>query len=189
MKFIFQTCLFLFIAVPALAGDWQVDKKADNSVVFHSTTTLLDFEGVTDKIDGYIFWDGKDPFSGKNEVYFEVALASFETGIGKRDSDMREDVLNTNKFPVSSFKGEFVKVTKSKSQYNLTVAGELDLHGIKKKMEIHGIITIKNGVMHVKSNFSIFLKDFKIEAPSLAAFIKVAEEIKLSLDFYLVEDK
>ena len=39
--------------------------------------------------------------------------------------------------------------------------------------------------MNVICNFSVFLKDHEIEAPSLLAFIKVAEEIKLHLNFEL----
>jgi hypothetical protein len=46
--------------------------------------------------------------------------------------------------------------------------------------------------MNVVCNFSVFLKDYEIEAPTLLAFIKVAQEIKLELDFQLekiVEEK
>jgi len=52
-------------------------------------------------------------------------------------------------------------------------------------MKIPAIIKIQNGTMNVQTRFSAFLKDYNIEAPSLLAFIKVAEEIKLSLNFYL----
>ena len=53
------------------------------------------------------------------------------------------------------------------------------------EMEIPGEITIKDDRMNIKTNFSVFLNEFDIEAPSLLAFIKVAEEIKLNLNFYL----
>ncbi len=39
--------------------------------------------------------------------------------------------------------------------------------------------------MTVSCDFSVFLKDYEIEAPSLLAFIKVADEIKLNLNFTL----
>jgi polyisoprenoid-binding protein YceI len=186
-KIIKSLIVSLLFASVIYGGDWQVDKSANNKVTFHSSTTLLDFQGNTDKIDGYIFWEGDKVFGDKNELYFEVALVTFETGIGKRDRDMREDVLHTEKFPLSSFKGNFSKVQKTGSGYKVTVKGELSLHGHKKEMELSGDITIKDGVMNVKTNFSIYLKDYKIEAPTLVAFIKVAEEIKLSLDFNLKE--
>ena len=171
------------------AEDWQVDKTADNSVHFHSTTTLLDFEGSTNNIDGYAYWEGFKFFGDNNELYFEVHLATFSTGIGKRDRDMREDVLETDKFPVASFNGSFTKVEQKGNTFNVVVNGEMSLHGHSKKMEINATVVLEKGIMNVKSDFSIFLNDYNIDAPDLLAFIKVAQEIKLSLDFNLVEVK
>ena len=56
-------------------------------------------------------------------------------------------------------------------------------------MDINAIVTLVNDIMNVKCDFSIFLNDYDIDAPNLLAFIKVAQEIKLSLDFNLVEMK
>jgi len=182
--------LILFILTTTLfADDWQVDKSADNEVKFLSSTTLLDFEGTTDNIDGYIYWEGFKFFEKNNELYFEVQLATFNTGIGKRDRDMREDVLETGKFPVASFSGSFEEVKRTGNTFNVVVRGEMSLHGHSKEMDITAVIELKEGIMNVSSNFSIFLDDFNIEAPNLLAFIKVADEIKISLDFNLVEVK
>lgn len=190
MKRISISYFFILIfCFPLLSKDWQVDKSADNKVTFYSSTSLLDFEGVTDKIDGYIYWEGDKVFGDKSEIYFEVQLAAFETGIGKRDRDMREDVLQTNKYPIASFTGSFIKVKKTASNYTVVAKGEMSLHGHKKEMEISGIITFEENSMNIKSNFSLFLKDYEIIAPSLMAFVKVAEEIKLELDFNLHEAK
>ena len=59
------------------------------------------------------------------------------------------------------------------------------MHGIEKELSINATINVKNDLMNVICNFSVFLEDHEIEAPSLLAFIKVAEEIKLHLDFEL----
>lgn len=189
MKFISLLFICLIFAVNLFAEDWQVDKSADNLVTFHSTTTLLDFEGSTNNIDGYAYWEGYKFFGENNELYFEVQLVTFSTGIGKRDRDMREDVLETDKFPVASFSGEFTKVEQKGNTFNVVVNGEMSLHGYTKKMEIRAIVVLEKGVMNVKSDFSIFLNDYNIDAPDLLAFIKVAQEIKISLDFNLVEVK
>ncbi len=186
MKSLFFILIF---SANILANDWQVNKNVENNVVFKSTTNLLDFQGVTNNIDGYIYWDGDTVFGDNNEIFFEVELATFKTGIGKRDSDMRKDVLHTDKFPKAAFKGKFIKVEKTASNFSVIVKGEISLHGHKKEIEIPGIITLKDKVLNIKSNFSLFLKDYKIIAPSLVAFIKVAEEIKLELDFNLKEAK
>jgi hypothetical protein len=41
--------------------------------------------------------------------------------------------------------------------------------------------------MHIKAGLMILLQDYNIEAPSLAAFIKVSQEVRLLVDFYLKE--
>jgi len=178
--------LFLFISL-TFADEWHVKKDSDNLVKFTSSTTVLDFDGTTSNIDGYIYWEGKKIFERKIELYFEVDLNTVETGIGKRDRDMREDVLETQKWQTTYFKGTIKNVKKNDStnNYSVKVLGKMFIHGVEKELEIPGVIKIKNGIMNVQTKFSIYLKDFNIEAPSLLAFIKVAQEIKLDLNFNL----
>ena len=64
------TFFLFFLFVNLFADDWQVDTSADNLVHFHSTTTLLDFEGSTSNIDGYAYWEGSKLFGDNNEIYF-----------------------------------------------------------------------------------------------------------------------
>ena len=187
MKKIIILIFVLVINTFAHAEEWDVKRNAKNSVKFTSSTTVLDFDGVTDKIDGYIYWEGDKIFSGKNELYFEVDLNTVKTGIGKRDRDMREDVLETDKWPKTYFKGMIISASKtdSSNSYNIIAKGKMFIHGVEKEMEIPAVIKLQNGTMNVQTRFSVLLKDYNIEAPSLLAFIKVAEEIKLSLNFYL----
>ncbi len=182
--------LYLIFALPLLvySEEWHVKKSDDNLVKFTSSTSLLDFDGITSNIDGYIYWEGDKIFGENNEIYFEVDLNSVETGIGKRDRDMREDVLETDKYPKTWFKGKIINLIEegeSANQYNVVSKGKIFLHGIEKEISINAKIFIENNKMNVVCNFSVFLKDHEIEAPSLLAFIKVAEEIKLHLNFNL----
>ncbi len=182
--------LLMFIVFPTLvfSEEWHIKKSESNLVKFTSSTVLLDFDGITSDIDGYIFWEGSELFGKNNELYFEVNLNSVETGIGKRDRDMREDVLETNKWPKASYRGnisKFVKIESDSNQYLVSVVGNMFIHGHVKEIEIEANINIDDDVMNVSCNYSVFLKDYEIEAPSLLAFIKVAEEIKLHLSFQL----
>ncbi len=175
----------------AFAGEWDVKKDAQNIVKFISSTPVLDFEGVTNNIDGYIYWEGDGLPGDKNELYFEVDLNTLSTGIGKRDRDMREDVLETDKWPKAFFKGKIYLVDKpdSTETYLVKAKGKMFIHGKEKEMDIPTTIKIENGTVNVQSHFSVFLKDYDIEAPSLLAFIKVAQEIKISLNFYMEQIK
>lgn len=171
------------------AGEWQVDKEADNLVLFKSSTTLLDFDGTTENIDGYIYWEGDNFLPVGSEFYFEVQPATFETGIGKRDSDMRNDVLETDEYPISNFKGTLSKIEKSGDKYNVVAKGLFNLHGVEKELQIPATIVKNDDKIHVETEFGILLKDYNIEAPSLMAFVKVAQEIVLNIKFDLKEIK
>ncbi len=60
MKILNILALMCILSTVALAAEFQVDKSSKNLVKFISDAPLEDFEGKTDKIDGYIFWDGDD---------------------------------------------------------------------------------------------------------------------------------
>ena len=180
--------ILLLLKSLVFAEEWNVKKSENNLMKFTSSTTLLDFDGTTDNIEGYIYWEGKKLFGEKNEIYFEVDINSIETGIGKRDRDMREDVLETDKWAKTSFKGnvkELKVLDKENQEYELISIGKIKLHGHEKELEIKANVKINDNTMNVICDFSVFLEDFDIEAPSLLAFVKVAEEIKLHLNFQL----
>lgn len=173
------------------AGEWHVDTSAKNMVKFTSSVTVLTFDGTTDKVDGYLYWEGEEMFKEKSQVYIEVDLNSVETGIGKRDRDMR-DVLNTAEHPATTFTGTFSNATPVEGMENawdVTVEGKFSVNGVERDISVPGKITKEDGSLHVVADFMILLDDYNIEAPSIAAFIKVAQEIKLHLDFYLKEPK
>lgn len=185
-----RTAIFLLIIMFSLfaqADEWHVDTEADNLVKFTSEVVVLTFDGVTDKIDGYLYWEGDSLFEKDAQMRFEVDLNSIETGIGKRDRDMR-DVLETEKWPVTYFEGAIADVQKIDSTvtaYRVTAKGIIFIHGVERELEAPGTIVLEQDKMHVKTRFTVRLEDFKIEAPSLAAFVKVSQEIRLLVDFYL----
>lgn len=182
--------ILLFIACLSgsiLAGEWHINKDAENEVRFTSEVVVLTFDGVTDQIDGYIYWEGEEMFEKNSQMQFDVDLNSVETGMGKRDRDMRE-VLKTDKWPSTSFKGSIVKHSKIDSNvtaYNVVAKGKMFIHGVENDIEIPGVITVDGDKIHVKVNFMVLLNDYNIEAPSLAAFVKVSEEIILNLNFHM----
>ncbi|HED10872.1 MAG TPA: YceI family protein [Caldithrix abyssi] len=180
----------LFMAIGLLpGGEWHVDGSAGNRVVFYSSSTLLDFKGETDAIDGYIYSPGDSLFSANTEVYFEVQPAFFNTGNGKRDRDMREDVLHTERYALSYFKGRLQIPEQDGKKYRVTAKGEFFLHGVSRPVEITGSIFLYGNKALVKSRFSVLLKDYNIRAPKLLAFVKVAEKIDIEIEVTLLRVK
>jgi polyisoprenoid-binding protein YceI len=174
------------LATSIQAGEWHVDKKAkDNLVTFTSEVISLTFDGTTEKVDGYIYWEGEKLFEKKAQFIIEVEMASFDTGIGKRNSDMR-DVIGTKKWPKASFKGEIVQHAPDSTAadlHNAIARGTFSLHGVERKIDVPVKIKVARGHSIIDANFTMRLEDYNIEAPSLAAFVKVSEEVAVAVHF------
>ena len=182
--------LLLLICLPlGVRGDeWQVDKKArDNQIKFTSRVTAFTFSGVTDQIDGFIYWEGDSLFTPKTQLHFEVNLAGFDTGIGKRDRDMRE-VLDTDKWPRAVYNGQIAEhaaVDSTVVAYRVQTKGTLSLRGVDRAIEVPGTVVVEEGRSRVEAAFSFKLADYEIEAPTLAAFVKVSQEIAVEVSVNL----
>lgn len=172
----------------AHAGEWHVDEKAkDNQVEFTSEVAGFSFAGATDKIDGFIYWEGKELFEKNDQLLFEIDLATLDSGIGKRDRDMRK-VLETDKWPKATFKGRIShheRIDSTVTAYRVKATGHILLHGVERALEVPGTIVVEEGRSKIDANFVLKLTDFKIKAPSLAAFIKVGEEVLVAVSFYM----
>lgn len=176
-------------ALSAAAAEYHVDLSAKNQVKFISDAPIEDFEGVTDRIDGYVLWQGDSLREGnaypESELYFEVELKSLDTGIGLRNRHMRENYLETDKFPFARYKGRITEVKKSLSGGFIVVSeGNFEVHGVSKAMTTVAEVTGNGKSYHVTSQFSVKLPDHQIDVPSLM-FLKISEIIQLELDFYL----
>lgn len=177
--FIFALCFNMMIA-----GEYQVDQTKENVVKFISDAPLEDFEGVTNKIDGYIYWEGEELLKN-SEMYFEVDLNSIDTGIGLRNRHMRDNYLETDKFPFTHFSGKLIKAEKnSDTIYQVSAQGTLFIHGVQKEITVEGKMSSINGIYRIKANFLLALSDYKVKIPQIM-FYKIDENMKLELDFYV----
>ena len=176
----------LLVAGPALAGEWHVDGGAEgNRVQFTSEVVGFSFTGATDQVDGFIYWEGDSLLARASQVHFEVDLNSLDTGIGKRDRDMRE-VLDSGAFPKAVFHGvveEHAAADTFITLYRIGVKGIMSLHGVDHELKVRGTIRAEGDRWYVESAFTIRLADYKIEAPSLVAFVKVSDEVKIAASF------
>lgn len=168
--------------------EYKVDKSKTNLVKFISEATIENFDGVTNNIDGYLFYKDND-FLSESELYFEVDLRTVDTGIGLRNRHMREDYLETNKYPMTSYKGKIIYSDKvSDTEYKVVIDGNMSIHGVTKPLKINGNLYKADDGFRIKAYFEILLTDYNIEIPKLM-FMKISNTIKLALDFYIKENK
>ena len=98
--------------------------------------------------------------------------------------------METEKFPKGIFKGSIIdKVDLKKNGfYKVMTEGKLLLHGVEKSRKIPCEITVRDGVITVKSNFKVQLVDHKIKIPTVVRQ-KISESIFIDLNSNFVLKK
>ncbi len=116
------------------AEQYEVIPGKSTEVVFDSRAPMEKFQGKTGQVLGWLTAD-LDDLTSPVEMEVSVELASFDTGLGKRNTHMRENHFETDKYPVAVFRGGKVSGATAKSvavgaTVELTLTGTLDLHGV-----------------------------------------------------------
>ena len=93
-----------------------------------------------------------------------------------------EEYMETAKYQYTTFTG---KVNETVDYHQdgtnqVTVTGTMDMHGVKKTITIPGTITVKKGLLFLKSTFSVKLADYNIKIPSVVGS-DIAEDIAITL--------
>ncbi|MDZ7347056.1 MAG: YceI family protein [candidate division KSB1 bacterium] len=177
----------LLIAAVVTAQEYHVDRRAENLVKFTSDAPMEKIVGTTKAIDGYVLLQ---PIDGKQsgEFYFEVDLATLDTGIGLRNRHMRDNYLETKRYPFAVYKGRIIEAEETADGYRVKTQGIFDLHGVQKELTIDGRVTTTDKGYRAESRFEIALADFKIERPQLM-LLKVGEVVQVEVVFYVVPAK
>jgi len=117
-------------------------------------------------------------------VHLEVDLASLDTGIAKRNQHMREEHLETSKYPKAIFDGTALShapgVTLATGQpVGFDADGTFSLHGVSRRIHVHIDATYHagadGGTIEFHTEFPVTLEDYKISRPEFL-FMKLAEK-------------
>lgn len=181
----------LAIAGPVTAQEYVVDADAPREVKFISETTLEGFEGVTDRIDGFVYLgDGTSAAAlvpgaelRGSTLYFEVDLASIDTGINLRNRHMREDYLETDDFPFTTFEGVIAAVGEHPDGgLRITSPGTFSVHGVDQTRTLDCRVQPDGDGFRIGCGFMVTLEDHDIEIPRVM-FLKLAEQVRVEVDF------
>lgn len=145
---------------------------------FTSSVPLHSFTGESDHLVGKI--DLTD-----STVDFYLDLTTLETGIGKRDRDMRQ-TLETDEYPFAEFFGELVSSfdPNSEAEQPARVRGEFTIHGVTREIEIEGTLQKTDEGLRVEAEWTLELDDYDIEAPRLL-IVRVDETQEIRIEALL----
>ncbi len=169
---------FVVVAISLTHANAQKHFTRAGKVSFFSSTPIENIEAVSKEASSII-----DIASG--DVAFQLPIKSFLFENAKMQEHFNENYLESDKFPMSSFKGkikDFNAATFAKDgTYTVTAEGDLTIHGVTKKLTAPGTITIKGGKISSTSKFKIKVADYDIRIPSVVTK-KIAEEIEINVD-------
>jgi polyisoprenoid-binding protein YceI len=115
-----------------------------------------------------------------NETFaFTIPINSFKGfNSALQREHFNENYLESEKFPRATFTGRMIEKIdfSTKGQHTIKAKGKLNIHGIENERIIRALVTIKDGSIHIESDFSVLLQDHNIAIPKVVQY-KIAEEI------------
>jgi polyisoprenoid-binding protein YceI len=175
--------VLLALATAAHAEEFVVRPGGASQVVFLSKATVESFTGKTSQMEGRIAVD-PTAVGDSITVRVEVDLASLDTGIGKRNQHMRENHLETAKYPKAVFTGATVggpagaKLEPGQPVW-FDVEGTFALHGVSRRLRTQVEVTLEDQGgkrrLRFKTAFPVSLAAYAISRPQFL-FLKLADE-------------
>lgn len=152
----------------------QAYRTESGHVEFHSSVPLHAFTGTSDMLNGRISL-------ADSTVDFYVDLNTLETGIAKRDKDMRQ-TLETEEFPFAEFFGKLATPfdPQSDGPRQVTVEGTFTIHGISRDISVEGTLNRTSDGLVLKTSWTLNMTDYEIKPPGIL-FYRVSEEIEIEL--------
>jgi hypothetical protein len=166
--------LFFFVSVKGQQSNVLITKDAVLS--FFSSAPLEDIEASS-----------RSGASALNiltgDIIFKVKNSSFEFDKKLMQEHFNENYMETDKYPLSEFKGKLNDASKLRNdgQYTLPVSGTLQIHGVAKQYTTKGTFEVKNGVIKAAATFDVKLADHKIKIPSLVGQ-RIAEVVQVKVN-------
>lgn len=175
-KILLNALLFVLVATAAHAQDRFFTKVG--KISFFSSTPMEAIEAHNKSATSVI-----DTKTGKME--FAVLMKAFHFEKALMEEHFNENYVESSKFPKATFSGNIMNLQdvnfKKDGTYNVTVKGNLTMHGVTKPVEVPGKITVKNGLITAVSSFTVAPEDYQIKIPNLVRE-KISKQIKVEVD-------
>ena len=122
-----------------------------------------------------------DPATGKAGGSIVVDARSGNTGIGARDNDMRDSVLEAQRYPEITFDPQhFTYELKGGGQFQATMQGVLTIHGGKHDVALTAQGQLVGDNLTATAHLSVPYIEWGMKDPSVL-FLKVAKKVDIDI--------
>ena len=181
-----SVALAALLLAAASDGRTYVVDPASSSVAYH---VVHPFHGVTGRSSSI---EGKAVVfpEGKVLAMVRVPVASLDSGVGNRDSNVR-DAVEEGRFPFLVFKGtaqlDPAEIASPPFTIQTSMGGELEMHGVKRAVTVPLEIQLStNGTGRARGSFQVSLAAFGVERPSLL-LLRIDDTCRIDVDLVLRE--
>jgi len=147
------------------------------SISFYSEAALEKIEAHNTSASTVI-----DASTGSLE--WAVLIQGFKFDKALMQEHFNENYMESTTYPKAKFKGKIDNVSAIQfakdGTYNVTISGQLEMHGVTKSISVPATFTVKNGALSAKSKFSVALEDYNIEVPKLVTD-NISEKVTLDI--------
>jgi len=102
------------------------------------------------------------------------------------EKTMRDQVLETGKYPEIIFNSTKIEATKSSAtQYQAKIWGDLTLHGVTHNIPLNAQLTFDYKTLRARGEFALKMSDYSIKAPSVGGgTITVKDTLKFNCSIF-----
>lgn len=168
-----------------VVGSWTVTDGSQAGYRVRERLASLSAEsdavGRTSNVSGSITVEGGGQATTLTGGTLTVDTTTIASDESRRDNRLRAEGLQTDSFPTATFAitqpVEIPAAALSGSAADLTLVGDLTLHGVTKAVSIPAQARLVDGTIQVAGSISFALSDFDIVAPNVGGFIlSIADE-------------
>ena len=169
--------IFIFIVFKSDKFKTLPVYNTNNGIIsFHSDAPLEMIRASSKELHG--------KFDVEKKIFaFRVDINSF-SGFNSplQKEHFNENYLESVKYPVATFSGKIIEDIDFtiNGTYSVRAKGNLSIHNVVQERIIKSDLVVKNGLISIKSNFTILLADHNIAIPKVV-HEKLASEIKVEV--------
>jgi hypothetical protein len=121
--------------------------------------------------------------AASNELIITMNMADFKFKNQKMGRDAEKKYIETEKYTEASFRGKINGVANyhKAGTYPVTTTGKLKIHGVERNVTEKGTIVIDKDQIKIQSAFSVLLKDYNIETPTILGKDMTSENVDVKI--------
>ena len=162
-----------------VAGTWKVTTGSQAGYRVRERLANLPAEsdaiGRTDKVSGTITLATSGSTTSLAAGTITVDTTSLASDKAQRDNRLRREGLETDRFPTATFKltrpVQVPAAALAGTTSDVTLTGDLTLHGVTKSVSIPAKARLVNGTVQVAGSIGFALSDYAMTAPNVGGFI------------------